>query len=268
MRHALAVCTVLAALLGGRPVAADEVAAPPLYWRLKASLGYHYSRGDYTGTDDTTIQYVPLVLTGDVDRFRAQLTLPYLHLNGPAGIIEGPSGPIETDGDAGGLGDLLLRGSYLLPLQRWLPAPWGGEAWMPYVDLIGLVKFPTASRDDGLGTGEYDFGIEAGLTWSIGHFTPFATAGYRFLGSPPGTHLDDVFTGSIGAMYRVLATLNAGLLLDYRAAPTPETGERLELVPYGSWTVVTPWSLDAYVSAGLANGSPDVGVGTQLGYTW
>ena len=272
-RHRLlAVCAALGALFGGRLRATAEQAPgaepPPLYWRLKASVGYHYSRGDYTGSDITTIQYVPLVLTADVDRWRAQLILPYLHIDGPPGIIDGPSGPIETDGAAGGLGDLLLRGSYLLPLQSWLPSAWSGEAWVPYVDLIGLVKFPTASRADGLGTGEYDFGIETGLTWTIGHLTPFANAGYRFLGSPPGTHLDDVFTGSIGAMYQFLATLNGGLLLDYRQAPTEETGERLELVPFGSWTFIAPWSLDAYVSAGLANGSPDFGTGVQIGYTW
>lgn len=271
MRHRrlLVLCAALGMLIGGRRAGAEDVEPPPLYWRLKASVGYHYSRGDYTGSDITTIQYVPLVLTADVDRWRAQLTLPYLHLDGPAGIIEGPNGPIETtDGTSDGLGDLLVRSSYLLPLQSWLPHDWGSEAWVPYVDVIGLVKFPTASRSDGLGTGEYDFGLEAGLTWTIGRFTPFANAGYRFLGSPPGTHLDDVFTGSVGAMYQFLATLGGGLLLDYRQAPTPQTGERLELVPYASWTFIAPWSLDTYVSAGLADGSPDVGVGTQLGYTW
>lgn len=63
---------------------------------------------------------------------------------------------------------------------------------------IGLIKFPTASRAAGLGTGEFDFGVESAFFWSAGKFTPYATIGYRFLGSPPGTDLDDVLLGSIG----------------------------------------------------------------------
>lgn len=268
-RRLLLLCVVAGALIGGRARAAAEAdAAPPLYWRLKASLGYHYSRGDYTGSDITTIQYVPLLLTADVDRWRLQATIPWLRVDGPPGIIEGPNGPIESDGDGDGLGDLLLRGSWLLPVSQWIDAAWASDAWMPWIETIALVKFPTASRADGLGTGEYDFGLELGLLWTVGRWTPFANAGYRFLGSPPGTHLDDVFTGSLGAIYQALPTLGTGLLLDYRQAPTPETGERLELVPYASWTFIAPWSLDAYVSAGLANGSPDIGTGAQLGYTW
>ena len=131
-----------------------------------------------------------------------------------------------------------------------------------------MIKFPTASRSQGLGTGEFDFGVDADLTWTFGRFAPFVSAGYRILGSPPGTHLDDVFAGTIGSLYRIWPSLSAGALLDYRQAPTPSTGQRLELVPYTSWVIVQPWSLDSYVSIGLANGSPDVGVGTQLAYTW
>jgi hypothetical protein len=91
--------------------------------------------------------------------------------------------------------------------------------------------------------------------------------GDRFLGSPPGTPLHDVFLGSVGGMYRVLDALNAGALLDYRQAPSSSLGERLEVVPFASWKVDRHWSVDVYTSAGLAAGSPDVGVGLQIGYT-
>ena len=270
-RRLLASCAALA-LLARTAAAVEPAPAPvqrPLYWRLKASIGYHFSSGDYTGTDTTQIQYVPLVLTADVERWRIQGTIPYLYISGPPGIIDGPNGPIQTtNGTSDGLGDLLLRGSYLLPVESLLPADQPVPVWVPYVDLVGLVKFPTASRSQGLGTGEFDFGIDTDLTWSVGRFSPFLTLGYRVLGSPPGTHLSDVFDGSVGLLYRFLPTLSAGALLDYRQAPTPSTGQRFELVPYTSWTIFGPWSLDSYVSIGLSNGSPDVGVGTQLGYTW
>ncbi len=270
-RCLLVACTALALL--GRGAGAVEPAPAstqrPLYWRLKASIGYHFSSGDYTGSETTQIQYVPLVITADVERWRIQGTIPYLYINGPPGIIDGPNGPIQTtNGTADGLGDLLLRGSYLLPVEALLSPDEPVPVWVPYVDLVGLMKFPTASRSKGLGTGEFDFGIETDLTWSIGRVSPFLTLGYRILGSPPGTHLDDVFDGAVGALYRFLPSFSGGMLLDYRQAPTPSTGQRLELVPYLSWTIAEPWTLDSYVSIGLANGSPDVGVGTQLGYTW
>jgi hypothetical protein len=205
-----------------------------------------------------------------VSRRRTRLgTVPYLHVSGPAGIIDGPNGPIQTtDGTTDGLGDLLLRGSWLLPVESLFPPDEPLPPWLPYVDLIGLVKFPTASRSEGLGTGEFDFGVETDLTWMVGRFSPFVGIGYRVLGSPPGTHLDDVVTASLGALYRIGAALSAGVLLDYRQPPSPSTGQRLELVPYASWVIASPWALESYVSIGLSDGSPDVGVGSQLGYTW
>jgi hypothetical protein len=255
---------------GGAQEAGLAERSPALYWRVKLSVGYHYSIGDYGLSDATQINYVPLIGTVDIDRWRLQLTIPYLHISGPPGIITGPDGnPIQTtDGTSDGLGDVLARASYLVPVRRLLPESWAMQPWVPLVALIGLVKFPTASRSQGLGTGEFDLGIEGELSWVLGDLMPFASVGYRFLGSPPGTHLDNVLIAVGGAQYRVLPMLSAGLLLDYRQAPTAVTGERLELVPYASWLVVPPWTLDGYVSAGLAKGSPAVGVGIQAAYTW
>ncbi|MDX2169074.1 MAG: transporter [Deltaproteobacteria bacterium] len=270
-RRWLAICLVMSLAASDQASAAVGPAAakPSLFERFKVSLGYHYSIGDYGESERTTIQYVPLVLTADIDRWRVQATIPYLNIDGPAGIIEGPNGPIQTtDGDASGLGDLLLRGAYLLPIERALPQDWSASAWLPYVDLVALLKIPTASRGQGLGTGEVDFGVESELTWSLGAFSPFATLGYRYLGSPPDQHLSDVFVGSLGALYRFLPSLSAGALLDYRTSPSPDTGQQLDLVPYAAWRITDAWSLESYVSAGLADGSPDVGVGFQLGYSW
>jgi hypothetical protein len=74
----------------------------------------------------------------------------------------------------------MLRGSYTFEPERY---------WIPFVELVGIVKFPTASRGEGLGTGKFDFGLESDFFWAAGKFTPFAMIGYRFLGSPPGTDL-------------------------------------------------------------------------------
>jgi len=241
-------------------ISADTAAATDYYERFHVTLGYHYSSGKYGTSDTTDIMYVPLTATAEIGRWSVQGTIPYLRITGPAGFVQGPNGPIQTtSGESDGLGDILARGSYLLPSPT--------TSWVPYVELIGRVKFPTASRSAGLGTGEFDVGFETELSWAVRRFTPFVNVGYRYLGSPPGFELNNVVVSSVGGLYRVLDPLNIGLSLDYRQAATSSTGERLELVPFATWKIDARWSVDTYVSAGLASGSPDVGVGLQIGYT-
>jgi hypothetical protein len=259
MRRWLQLSLYVSLALAGLRVDATAAGTDVPLW-LKLTLGYHYSSGSYGETENTEIGYVPLTIRADVDRWRLQTTIPYLSISGPAGTVEGPSGPLETtSGKSDGLGDILARGSYTF---------WTDKPWAPAVALGGCVKFPTASRHQGLGTGEFDYGVESELWWAYGKVTPFGVVGYRFLGSPPDSHLRDVFLGSIGGLYQFTDVLSAGILLDYRQAASSESGQRVELVPFASWQATPRWSADLYVSAGLASGSPDAGVGLQLGYTF
>lgn len=228
--------------------------------KFKVSLGYHYSTGNYGTSHTTEIAYIPLIAKAEIGAWTIQGTLPYLRISGPAGFASVGNTVVQTNGGTSdGLGDVLLRGAYTFePL-----AP-----WMPFVDVAGLIKFPTASRGDGLGTGEFDYGVESEFFWSLERFTPFAAVGYRFLGSPPGTHLDNVVVGSAGGIYRIIEPVHAGLFLDYRQSPSASVGERLDLIPFGSWQIDAHWSVDLYATAGLAKGSPDAGTGLQLAYAW
>ncbi|MBI3784895.1 MAG: hypothetical protein HY270_16000 [Deltaproteobacteria bacterium] len=236
-----------------RPAAADET----VHQKLKVSLGYHFSSGTYGTGERTEIAYVPLIVRAERGLWTFELTVPYLRISGPSTILTGQSQTSKVDSD--GLGDISSRGSYtLLPVTD----------WMPYIDLIARVKFPSASHSKGLGTGKFDFGFETELAWSLKRFTPFVDVGYRFLGSPSGTTLRDVVLGSIGGFYRLADPLWIGLLLDYRDAASAANGTRLEISPFMSWKVDQHWSVDTYASAGLAKGSPDAGVGLQLGYTF
>jgi hypothetical protein len=257
----LAACGALLPFVRG--VAAEEeiidAPAAPIHRRLKASLGYHFSTGNYGTSDTTEIAYIPLVTKAEWDRWTLELSVPYIRVSGGSTVVSGPVGPVQTSGgDEEGLGDIVARGAYTVPSRA---------EWMPWIDLIGRVKFPTASRSKGLGTGEFDGGIEAELVWVLGAFVPFVSGGYRFLGSSEAVPLHDVWLASAGGMYPVLDALRAGLYLDYQEAATSTSGTRLDLVPFVSWTVDRHWSVDTYVSAGLASGSPDVGVGLALGYT-
>lgn len=56
-----------------------------------------------------------------------------------------------------GIGDILLQGRYYILDEQGL---------LPTVALLARIKFPTADRDRGLGTGEFDekFGIQLSKT--------------------------------------------------------------------------------------------------------
>ncbi len=54
----------------------------------------------------------------------------------------------------------------------------------PQVALTGLVKFPTASRQRGLGSGYYDYIPALCLAKSFGRYFACANAGYNILGDP------------------------------------------------------------------------------------
>lgn len=232
---------------------AQEAPSEPSY-RARFSLGYHFSTGKYGASESTEISYIPLVARADFGAWSLAVTVPYIRISGPSVVIDG----VQTvDGEAGGLGDISTRASYLMQPRY---------EWMPFVDLIGRIKFPTASRSDGLGTGEFDYGLEIEVSKRLGSFTPFAVAGYRILGSPPGSTLRNVALASVGSTYALLDTLPVGILLDYRDAASAASSTRLELVPFLSWKLSAYWSMDFYTSAGLAQGSPDVGTGLQIAY--
>lgn len=227
--------------------------------RLKVSLGYHFSSGKYGTADTTEIGYVPLVTKAEWGHWSFEVAVPYIRVSGSPTFVNGPVGPVQTvGGEEDGLGDVTSRGSYTF---------FSRADWMPFIELIGRVKYPTASRAKGLGTGEFDYGFETELVWVIDRFVPFVSGGYRFLGSSADFQLDDVWLGSVGAMYRVLDPLWGGLSLDYREAATSTSSQRLELIPFVSWKVDQHWSVDPYASVGLSDGSPAYGVGLQIGYT-
>jgi len=73
-----------------------SAAMEPLPSRFALSLGYHYSSGTYGGASTTEIAYIPLTAKAEVGRWSVQAAVPYLRISGPAGVAEGPSGPIQT----------------------------------------------------------------------------------------------------------------------------------------------------------------------------
>ncbi|MFB3062314.1 MAG: hypothetical protein ACE10C_13190, partial [Candidatus Binatia bacterium] len=97
---------------------------------------------------------------------------------------------------APGVGDLALKGRIYL-----LDDP-GTDSFLPAITPTARVKFPTADASEGLGTGEYDFGLGLELDKQVKNFFLFADFGYTFIGNPPGANLRDQIAAGTGIGYQ------------------------------------------------------------------
>ena len=109
-----------------------------------------------------------------------------------------------------GLGDVLLKGQYVLLEEKVLPEV------APYLK----IKFPTADSGRGLGTGEFDETVGVDLSKTLfPRFVSYVTLAYTVIGSPAGTSLDNSFGWSVGAAYLVARPFSVFAFLDCAFRP-------------------------------------------------
>lgn len=90
---------------------------------------------------------------------------------------------------ASGLGDIRLSVSHNLL---------GGGTKLYRLDGAVSVKAPTASEEDGLGTGQWDARIGVNTEYRFWSATGFAGAGWSYYGDPSWGELNDVVDGYVG----------------------------------------------------------------------
>ena len=254
----LFLAAVVLTLCGGHSVYAQQQN------RLSASLGSDYSTGYYGSEDRTEIWYFPALLKYETERSIFKLTVPYLRIKGPAAVISAGDGPIvipgvrDTTKDSG-LGDTFLSGTYnVVP---------GYGAW-PILDATLKIKFPTADKDKGLGSGEYDYSVQFDAAKPLGKTVIFATAGYKIYGDPPEVDFDNIYYGSLGGGYQFARWLNAGLIYDYRQGALDTSADQKEGTAYFSAKLGVKTKLIGYFVKGYSDGSPDWGLGAMLTRTY
>lgn len=239
------------------------------WWRLgsgevRLTTGVDYSSGDYGEAQDTDILYIPVAVRYANDPWTLRLTVPYIRIEGPGSVVGGGDAGIVIGGGGAqrttesGIGDVVASATYTLPDLA---------SQGTFVDLTGKVKFGTADEEKRLGTGENDYYLQIDLARTYGQMTPLATLGYRFVGEPAGSTLDDVVYFSVGGSYKFSPKTSAGLLYDFREAASPSSDDSSEIFGYVNYKLNPNWSWTVYGATGFTDGSPDLNVGVQVGYT-
>ena len=263
------------------------------------SMGADYSSGDYGSNDATHVTYVPWMASYETGRMTYKVTLPWIRVSGPGDIIPSTvggvgggstgvvvcdnSGPGNSNNTPGcsddssassggsgggastatsrkrttesGLGDVVASVGYnMLNSEDWV------------VDVTGRVKFGTASRSRGLGTGKEDYALQVNVDKYFG--SPYVSLGmgYRWLGEPRGVDFNNVTYGSLGAGYKVGNAGDVGVSYDWATAAVDNGPKPQEVSIYASYRFENHYKLSGVLYTGLSNASPDAGAGVTLAY--
>lgn len=244
------------------------------------SVGTHYLKGDYGEPVETKMWYLPVTLKHRSRKWMAQLTVPYLKLDGPSNVVGGIREPLSAGGGSGeavseqGLGDVIAKGSYNLLYNT--------EKQL-LLDMQARWKIPTADEKKALGTGQDDYSLQLDIARRWNEYSGFASLGYKWRGdgsikreveTQPGTRelvsqqlsLDDGAYVSLGGIWHYRATSQLGMVWDYREPANKENAAIQEAIVYGKWRLDRHWSVMTYFGRGFSRNSSDATLGLQCGY--
>jgi hypothetical protein len=210
--------------------------------------------GDYGQQQTTDIYYGSVMVKRYFGWGDFTATVPYLDV--PSDGVTFVGGNVEADGHTSGgagLGDIILKGRYYAVEQQGL---------LPFIDLVGSVKLPTADKNKGLGTGEFDFTVLAEFAWRLGD-SPWAVLtelGYTFVGRPPGVDVNNRWLYSAGLAYDVDPKWTLSGYLDGRTAIFPGKENPLSVLLISQYKFTPTLRFDTIFEFGLSDGSPDFGV--------
>lgn len=259
---------------------------------FSVGTGFDYASGTY-GTDTRTdFLAVPLIVDYyPTDRIDLELTIPYVYqsnsstvygtvmpyrragvagastvagvqngrfLSGPGSQSSG-SGTLDPDSSQGGLGDITLTAGYVMVEDAGL---------LPRLRSTLYIKFPTADRDKGLGTGEFDAGPGLALSKWLGDWQPFLEGVYVFQGESDLYATKDYLNYNGGIGYQISDSFYGAVLAKGATAPADGSPAPFEGRLKFAWQFMTTTSLEGYFSKGFSDGSPEVGGGLAVFYTF
>lgn len=165
--------------------------------------------------------------------WRLRASIPWITIEGPAANTGGGVPRPSTNAESG-LGDIYASATYRF-----------GETL-------------------GLGTGETDYYGQFDFYRTIGPTTPFASVGYRFLGSSPVYRLEDGLLASAGSHFRVSAATVWTVAVNWSEPYVADGRDSTDAMLSLTHDLSNRWQINAYVLKGFTSASPDHGAGLQL----
>jgi len=245
-------------LLAGLIAPPAAPAAEPIF---SMSVGAEYTTGGYGGDESVDETYLPVTATLDLERVSFRVTVPYLSVSAPElTYIDVPGGePIIGEGPrvtTNGIGDVHAS----VTVYDVIVSSDGDFA----LDLTGKIKFGTADVEDGLGTGQEDFALQADLFRFFTKFTAIGSAGYALRGDPANVDLQDIFYATLGGSYGVNERVECGAFYDYRGASLEGSDAAHELTGWISTIAGARGRAEFYLMTGFGDSSPDWGAGISF----
>lgn len=227
--------------------------------QFSIGTGFDYSSGTYGNAKPTDILYVPVTGKYESDNLTLKLTVPYISITSPGGVVRGIGrfGRITTRTTTttnSGLGDITTSAGYNV---------YTGDSLA--FDLVGNIKFGTADANRGLGTGKNDYSAQIDGYHTRNKTTLFWTVGYKVYGSPvAGVILNNAPYGTIGASQKLSNKTSAGIMLDMAKSPSIYSTDQGEVTVFISHKIATNIKVQANALKGFSNGSPDFGGGAMI----
>jgi len=229
---------------------------------LSAGAGLDYSEGDYGTGSETKILSIPFMARYDKDPWKLKLTVPYRRVTGGGAVIPGigqTNRGRRSETTESGIGDTVLSATYGALYDT--RSQFG-------LDLTAKLKLPTGDEQRGLGTGSVDQTVQVELYKSIDRLTAFGTVGYTNFGDSDVVELKNAFHYELGALTRLNQGDSVGASLYGRQRVVEGGAPQRELTVFWNRRVARAQRLQAYFLVGLADGSPDVGIGASAMFSF
>lgn len=246
------------------------VAAVPARAEMTTSLstGLDYSTGKYGSATATDILYIPISGKLQFDYLYLKLTVPYISMTGTGDVVPGmgrfgrqattTSTTTSKTTTRSGLGDIVATAGYTVFESNTL-----------MFDLVGNVKFGTADTAKNLGTGENDYSAQIDGFYTVAaNSTLFATAGYKVVGTPVGVEVDNIAYGTLGISQKIGEKSSAGLMMDAAQGSSALSPGISELSVFVSTRISSALKLQANLTKGFSEGSPEFAGGITVSRTF
>lgn len=233
----------------------------------KATLSATFDTGKY-GTDtrvDTV--YIPFTIKRYFDNIGdLSLTVPLMSQTSTGQVAFINGAVFRTHGAKKatvtteyGFGDIVAKGTFYAMQES--------QTKLFDLSLVAKIKFPTADKDKGLGTGEFDEAVGVELARSIvPDWTGYFDVYYTFIGSPAGLDLKNTIAFDIGASYKWSPDMTLSLFYAESTPVVSGVEDLRDLLANAEYKFSKEASLFGGIDIGLSSSSPDIGITGGVSY--